>query len=99
MYNQDMIPALLALAAASGDAGLADAALVLVDGKPIQVGRGHADPVLYDWDGDGVRDLVVGQFEEGRIWVYRNTGTEKEKTFAAPVSLDADGTPIKIDVG
>jgi hypothetical protein len=94
-----VIPALLALAPSLADAGLAEPSLVLADGKPVQVGRGHADPVLYDWDGDGVRDLVVGQFEEGRIWVYRNTGSEKDKRFAAPASLDAEGMPIKIDVG
>lgn len=96
-YNRRMI-VVLATLAALGEV-LAEPFLVKADGKPVSVERGHADPVLYDWDGDGVRDLVVGQFAEGRIWVYRNTGTEKEKSFAAPEALEADGAPIKIDAG
>jgi hypothetical protein len=36
-------------------------------GKPIDVFGGHAAPSIADLDGDGVRDLLVGQFiGEGR---------------------------------
>ena len=32
---------------------------------------GHAAPYLYDFDGDGKRDLLVGQFGEGKLRIYR----------------------------
>ena len=36
-------------------------------GKPIDVSGGHAAPAVADVDGDGQRDLLVGQFlGEGR---------------------------------
>ena len=31
-------------------------------GKPIDVTVGHAAPYLHDFDGDGLRDLLVGEF-------------------------------------
>ena len=43
----------------------------------IDVGTGHAAPLVTDFDGDGVPDLLVGQFEEGKLRIYKNTGTAK----------------------
>lgn len=34
-------------------------------GTPIDVSVGHAAPYVLDFDGDGVRDLLVGEFGEG----------------------------------
>ncbi|SVD51510.1 uncharacterized protein METZ01_LOCUS404364, partial [marine metagenome] len=31
------------------------------NGKPIDVTTGHAAPYVYDFDGDGTRDLLVGE--------------------------------------
>jgi hypothetical protein len=50
-------------------------------GEPINVEIGHAAPFVADWDGDGVRDLLVGQFGDGRLRIYRNVGTNKEPAF------------------
>jgi hypothetical protein len=36
-------------------------------GKPIDVTTGHAAPCVYDFNGDGVRDLLVGEFGSGRF--------------------------------
>ena len=44
----------------------------------VDVGTGHAAPLVTDFDGDGVPDLLVGQFEDGKLRIYRNTGTVKE---------------------
>ena len=45
-------------------------------GKPIDTDVGHAAPFVGDFDGDGVHDLLVGQFGDGILWVYRNEGTD-----------------------
>ena len=52
------------------------------DGKPIEVEIGHAAPYVHDFDRDGVRDLLVGQFGSGgRLRLYKNLGTNKEPKF------------------
>lgn len=65
---------------------------IQADGKPIDVDIGHAAPYLHDFDGDGVRDLLVGQFgAQGRLRIYRNTGTDKAPVFGASVWFMAGG--------
>jgi hypothetical protein len=53
-----------------------------VDGKPIDTGKswGHSSPALEDLDGDGLKDLVVGDFS-GKFRWYRNSGTAKQPEF------------------
>ncbi|MFO1078112.1 MAG: hypothetical protein U1E73_10370 [Planctomycetota bacterium] len=36
-------------------------------GAPIDVTTGHAAPCVLDFDGDGVRDLLVGEFGDGEF--------------------------------
>jgi hypothetical protein len=52
-------------------------------GAPIDTEIGHASPYVTDWDGDGVRDLVVGQFGGGALWIFRNEGTNAAPKLAA----------------
>jgi hypothetical protein len=52
-------------------------------GKAIDTDVGHAAPFVGDFDGDGVNDLLVGQFGEGILWIYRNEGTNAEPKLAA----------------
>lgn len=46
-----------------------------------------------DWNGDGLRDLLVGQTGPGGhdLVMYRNTGTETEPKFGEPVPLELPG--------
>jgi hypothetical protein len=65
------------------------------NGKPIDTEVGHAAPFVYDWDGDGVRDLLVGQFGGGVLWIFRNEGTNSAPKLAAGVKFKQgakDGT-------
>jgi hypothetical protein len=56
-------------------------------GKPIDTDIGHAAPFVYDFDGDGIKDLLVGQFGDGLLWIYRNEGTNSEPKLAAGVKF------------
>lgn len=49
-------------------------------GQRIDVG-GYAAPLLVDWDGDGLLDLICGQFDYGRIRFYPNSGTPGSPQF------------------
>jgi hypothetical protein len=53
------------------------------DGKPIDTEIGHAAPFVGDVDGDGVDDLLVGQFGQGLLWIYRNEGAKGRPKLAA----------------
>ncbi len=54
------------------------------DGKLIDTDVGHAAPFLYDLDSDGDRDLLVGQFGDGKLKFYFNTGTDKKPVYGKP---------------
>jgi hypothetical protein len=60
-------------------------------GKPIDTEVGHAAPFVYDWDGDGVHDLLVGQFGRGVLWIFHNEGTNAAPKLAAGVRFKAGG--------
>lgn len=75
---------------------LADPIVIEADGEPIRVTTGHAAPFVVDLDGDGLKDLVVGQFGEGRARIYRNLGTAEEPRFADFTWLEAEGEPASV---
>ncbi|MEO2020605.1 MAG: VCBS repeat-containing protein [Pirellulaceae bacterium] len=54
---------------------------------------GYAAPCWADVDGDGKKDLLVGQFNNGKIRVYRNLGKNK---LAAGQWLQAEGQVAQI---
>lgn len=57
-------------------------------GAPIDTPKiGHAAPFVGDFDGDGVQDLLVGQFDGGVLWIYRNEGTNAAPRLAAGVKF------------
>jgi hypothetical protein len=59
-----------------------DRTSVLVDGKPFGVPRGATpSPSFVDWDGDGLRDLVVGLIAEKRVIWHRNIGRKGQPKF------------------
>jgi hypothetical protein len=64
------------------------------NGVPVRVeSPGYAAPCWADIDGDGRKDLLVGQFHQGKICVYRNLGDGK---LAAGEWLKAEGAVAEV---
>lgn len=59
---------------------------------------GYAAPTWYDLDGDGQRDLVVGQYEGGKLKIYRQTGRNQNglPQLAAGTWLEAGGEVAQV---
>jgi hypothetical protein len=87
-----------------------------VTGRPeplVSQGHGLAAPAYWDWDGDGLKDLLIGEFGSGSefgrnmgnfIRVYPNTGTESQPVFSGgfnyarpPFEILTHGTPYSVD--
>lgn len=54
---------------------------------------GYACPTWADVDGDGKKDLIVGQFAKGKMQVFKNLGGMK---FAAGEWLKAEGQVAEV---
>lgn len=91
------VSAILGMGCAVGTAGAADFEKPLRlegGGEPIRVeSPGYAAPCLADLDGDGIKDLLVGQFRGGKIMVYRGEGAGK---FAKGDWLQAGGKVAEV---
>jgi hypothetical protein len=67
---------------------------LLADGVPVRVeGPGYAAPCWADIDGDGKQELLVGQFRDGKIRVYKHLGAGK---FAGGQWLQAEGAVAEV---
>jgi hypothetical protein len=78
---------LLALAASAWAGELEAPVRVEAAGAPVDVYTGHAAPCVADLEGDGVRDLLVGQFwpeaGKGHLRFHRNEGADAAPRLAA----------------
>jgi hypothetical protein len=91
--------AALALALPAAAQTFEDPIRILADGKPIDTDVGHAAPYVYDFDGDGARDLLVGQFGSGKLRIYRNQGTDKAPVWGQLEWLQAGGQDATVPAG
>lgn len=50
---------------------------------PIDVTGGHAAPLVVDWNKDGKKDLLVGEYGDGggKLRVYLNRGEDRAPAF------------------
>ena len=65
------------------------------------VDNSDATPVVVDWNGDGVKDILSGYFYNGYIYYYENTGTNANPVFINDdeLLLEADGSTISEGYG
>ena len=72
----------------------------LADGRePINVDIGHAAPAVLDFNGDGKKDLLVGQFGGGKLRIYLNKGTSAEPKFEGFTYLSINGKEVTVPHG
>lgn len=66
---------------------------------PIEGAVGHLAPYVHDWDGDGLRDLLVGQFGDGNLAIYRNRGTNARPVYEAARWFEVGGERASVPAG
>lgn len=71
---------------------------IQASGVNIDVGY-YGSPCIADWDGDGLKDLILGQFDYGKIRFYPNSGTNSAPVFTAFSFLQAGGADISLPYG
>jgi len=59
----------------------------------------YSAPVMTDWNGDGKKDLLVGEFELGRIRFYANIGENDAPVFDGFEYLMDDLVPLSVPYG
>ena len=88
-----------ALACSAAVAEFEEGVRLKADGKDINTTVGHLVPCVADWNNDGKKDLLVGQFSGGIIQVYLNRGTDVAPVFKNSNSLRAGGAEIRLPAG
>lgn len=68
---------------------MAEGVFLRAHGADISVG-GRAAPVTDDWNGDGKKDLIIGNMD-GNIVIYLNRGTDEAPVLDSPYLLQVDG--------
>lgn len=69
---------------------------VEADGAPLDAGH-TAAPKVVDWDGDGVRDLLVGT-HWNRLLFFKNVGTNTDRKLVYRGPVRIDGKPLEVPI-
>lgn len=71
----------------------------IYDGSNIIDVGNYGAPYMFDWDLDGKKDLITGQFSSGYIRFYPNNNTDDNPQFNGFTYLDASGSRISVPSG
>ncbi len=89
----------LVLLCGVSSAGFREGVKLEADDKPIDVEIGHLVPCVTDWNDDGLKDMIVGQFSGGKIRLYLNQGADNAPKFKNFTYLEAGGKQISLPAG
>ena len=67
-------------------------------GSPLAVETMSA-PTVVDWNNNGKKDLVVGQFTSGKIKAFLNQGTDEAPVFNGGFFVQSEGIDITTSYG
>lgn len=70
----------------------------IVYAGPSQLYKFRANPVVYDLDLDGLKDLILGN-DDGRVYFYKNVGTNTAPVFNASYDTLRMQNGVAINVG
>jgi hypothetical protein len=65
------------------------------NGTDLLVTGGRSSPVIMDFDGDGKKDLLIGN-TDGMVFFYKNVGTDSLPFFASYSLVQSNGQPIDL---
>jgi hypothetical protein len=71
---------------------------VYSSGAMIDVGY-YGAPCVVDWDGDGLKDLVLGEFTNGSIRFYHNSDSNDSPVFTGYTYIQSGGADITLPYG
>ena len=81
--------------AGNGEPQLAAALIIQQEGGDLVVPGGRSSPDFADCDGDGIRDLLVGN-TAGQLLLYGNVGTDTDPGFSSYIEVLSDGRVIDL---
>jgi hypothetical protein len=67
-----------------------------VSGSPLTVGL-RATPVIWDWDKDGLKDLLCGS-GDGSVYFFKNIGTSQSPAYSPSTRLQAGGADLNLGI-
>ena len=97
-FSSDVLLPMLLISLASSWAGtpiqLQPALTLQAGAAPLDLGD-HAIPCVTDWNGDGLKDLLVGYRPADKVAVFLNVGTDAQPVFQSHTNLQAGGADIQ----
>jgi hypothetical protein len=74
-----------------------DTGVRLMAGASVLTVTYRATPYLYDWDGDGLKDLLCGN-GDGYVYLFKNIGTAQSPAYAAGTLIQAGGVNLNFGI-
>lgn len=69
-----------------------ESGVITINGTPGEIK--YSTPCVHDWNGDGKKDLISGQYDSGWVNLLINTGTNESPRFTSRSYLKAGGQRI-----
>jgi hypothetical protein len=72
---------------------------IKANGVDMRIDTYASVPCVVDWNEDGKKDLLVGCFFNGNVYLLLNSGSNSAPVFTTSTMLQAGGTVISVAYG